>query len=403
MKNFLIGISVVFTGYLNAQNSSFYFWSGFEPAAVLRQYELNGVQDMCCADVYGTDNVSGYDWVTDLDSNGNIGSFRIYYEVGDTLKAKAALVADPVNSANTVLKFNLPAPNVPNGGNPKGRIQASINGNINLKEFYFKVKMYLHPDLAILKSYNGKITWFTLMEFWNNGSFKPFPFRITLNIQKPDSTVNSNLYFGAHGQTKVITSTDTFWLSKWEQIDTSYAVPLGQWLTVETYFLEGDSLHGRYVVTITDTAQNRHTLFNVTQFTHHPDDTLPDGVRNFNPMKLYTKGTLINAMAANNAELSVFWDDFELITDTTVLGLERFSHLSLKNTILYPNPANTQITLSVPGNVKNVVIYDASAKMVKQMMRASKNIAIQELNPGIYFLSFVTQEGKRQVLKFIKR
>ena len=65
-------------------SQSFYFKSGFDSSVYINQYELNGVTNTKYADLYGTDNFTGYNWVTDLDDSNhpNIGNFRIYYETG---------------------------------------------------------------------------------------------------------------------------------------------------------------------------------------------------------------------------------------------------------------------------------------------------------------------------------
>ena len=115
----------------------FHFQSGFERGVYLSQYELNGSSNQSYADIYGEDSISNYNWVEDLDNASEVGNFRLYYEVGDTNSAVASITSDPQNSLNKVLKFQLISPNVPNNGNPKGRIQAAINNNVDLKEFSF--------------------------------------------------------------------------------------------------------------------------------------------------------------------------------------------------------------------------------------------------------------------------
>jgi len=393
-------ISIIVFVFLNTicRGQDSFFESGFEPNVYLNQYELNGTVDQNYADIYGTDNITGYDWENDLDNHSAIGNFRIYYELGDTSAAKASIVNDPLDNNNKALKFQLNSPNVPNNGDPKGRIQAAINNNIHLKEFSFKVKLYIHPGIDTLKYYNGHFSWFTLMEFWNNGSFQPFPFRITLNIQKPDSTVGSNLYFGTHGQTK--DTINSVWNNVWGEIDSSYAVRTGQWLTFETYFFEGDSSNGRYKVTITDTLNNTHTLFDITDYTHHPQDTSPDGVTNFNPMKLYTSGILINGMNSVNSELSLFWDDFEFWIDSTTLGKVQFERL--KNCKIYPNPLNDIVKIQTKKNIKEIHVFNISGKLVKKINSDFKNINLVSLKNGTYIVLVLFENTDKEYYKVIK-
>ncbi len=361
------------------------------------QYELNGNINTNYADIYGTDNTTGYNWVADFDNSPDIGNFRIYYEVGDTLKAKASIVLDPLNINNQVLKFKIDSANIPNNENPKGRIQAAINGNTNLKEFSFKVKLYLHPDIDTLRYYNDDFNWLTLMEFWNNSSNQPFPFRITLNIQKPDSLVGSPLYFGAHGQTKI---TGGLWNDVWAEIDTSYIVPTGEWLTFETYFHEGDSFNGRYKVVVTDSLNNSHTLFDITDFTHHPDDPNPDGVTNFNPMKLYTSGVLIDGMRQNNAELSVFWDNFEIWTNSNILSVKENKLSDLK---FYPNPVKNILYFEDFQEINEIHIYNITGKIVKSYCKISNGVFnVSELPTGLYILTIRYMNGKTKSTRIIK-
>ncbi|MCH2021972.1 MAG: T9SS type A sorting domain-containing protein [Saprospiraceae bacterium] len=388
-------VIVLFNTISIAQN--YYFKSGFESNVYLNQYELNGSPNQNYADIYGTDSIYGYDWENDLDNNTSIGTFRIYYEIGDTLKARASIVNDPLDNANKVLKFQLDSANVPNIGSPKGRIQASINNSHNLTTFSFKVKLYIHPDIDTLKSYNNDFNWLTLMEFWNNGSFQPFPFRITLNIQKPDTTVGSSLYFGTHGQTK--DTVNSVWVNVWEEIDYTYTIPTGQWLIFETFFLEGDSINGRYKVTITDTLNNIHTLFDITNYTHHPLDPFPDGVKNFNPMKLYTSGTLIDGMSAINTELSVLWDDFEIWIHPTNLFIKKTEQ---KKCNLFPNPITDFINIHTEQRIVKVQIFDASGKLHKTIDENFNRIDMSTLKNGIYLINIQFKNAVTECYKVIK-
>ena len=391
-----IALIVFLNTICNAQ--TFFFKSGFESNVYLTQYELNGSVNQNNADIYGTDSITGYDWENDLDNDSAVGTFRIYYEVGDTSAAKASITNDPLDNTNKVLKFQLDSANVPNGGNPKGRIQAAVNNNVNLKEFSFKVRLFIHPEIDTLKYYNDDFNWFTLMEFWNNGSFQPFPFRITLNIQKPDTTVGSNLYFGTHGQTK--DTINSVWNNVWGEVDSSYTVPTGQWLTFETYFFEGDSSNGRYKVTIRDTLNNMHTLFDITDYTHHPHDPSPDGVTNFNPMKLYTSGILIDGMNSVNSELSVFWDNFEFWIDSRTMSTELIK--IIKSCKIYPNPVYNHLNIQSKKRIKEIQIFDTSGKLSKTIRSGFGSINISNLKRGTYIVSVLYMNDSQEYYKVIK-
>ena len=47
-------------------------------------------------------------------------------------------------------------------------------------------------------------------------------------------------------------------------------------------------------------------------FTHNSKDPGPDGVSDFNPLKLYTSKSLIDFMRKNGKTLQIYWDDFKL-------------------------------------------------------------------------------------------
>ncbi len=387
---------LVFTSYsLTAQ--SYHFKSGFERTTVLRQYELNGKSNQKYADLYGMDQITGYDWQRDLDDNQRIGNFRIYYEFGDTTKSKASIVPDPVNHGNRVLKFQLNAPNVPNSGKPKGRVQAAINGNKNLKAFAFRIRLFISPDIDLFRQYAKDISWFTLMEFWNNEANKDFPFRITLNIQKPDEEVGSPLYFGAHGQTRISKGK---WQNVWAEVNRGYPLPVGEWLLFESYFQEGDALSGRYKVTVTDARGVKHLLFDISDYTHHPDDPHPDGVTAFNPMKLYTSGVLIDRLANANAELSVFWDDFEFWTDSIPVGVNNASDMDIR---ISPNPCRAALKIQGHSNVKSFCIYDMNGHVIRQFVGALPHyIDTKDLCPGMYYIQITSHAQTLSTHKFLK-
>lgn len=375
-------------------SQAFHFKSGFDGSTTLHQYELNGNPNPNYADLYGSDN--GYDWETDLDDHPNMGNFRIYYEVGDTLKAKASLVPDPVDGTNQVLKFQLDSANVSNISNPKGRVQAVINGNNNLKEFSHRVSLYLDPEIETLRNYGVKITWFTLAEYWNDAVSQPYPFRVTLNLQKPDTAVGSPLFFGAHGQIKTSSGP---WSDVWEHVDTTYEAPTGEWLVFETYFREGDSLNGRYRVSVTNSNNNTHSLIDITDFTHHPMDPSPDGVRNFNPMKLYTSGGLIDQMALANADLALYWDDFEIWTDTILLN----THIPfVPSPKIFPNPTSGSCQVHSEMPIKEVHLFNYAGKLERVYTLEEEEMDLSGLEKGIYFAEIFFWDGKREFTRVIR-
>lgn len=193
----------------------------------------------------------------------------------------------------------------------KGRVQANLyEAGTGLTEMFYSVRLYLPHDMDTLQYHPGPIEWLTLMEFWNNPNWTgdPYPFRISVELQKPGQGPGP-LRFGVYAET----GTDNGnWTGLWESFNTEFAVPGGQWITLGITYVEGDNNTGRFLMTATPDGGQLHEVFNLTDFTHHPDDPSPDGLTHFNPFKLYTSAQLIHTMRGMGKLLQVWWDDFEL-------------------------------------------------------------------------------------------
>jgi len=282
------------------------FNSGFEPGAIGLPVDAHQV-------IQGKDlsYSSKNDWLADLDEHPKIGGFTIQYQGGDASERYALIADDPTNSSNKVLKFWLDTPNViENNVKTKARIQANIYDNNNIVEMSHSSKVYLHHDFNILKDAGPTIGWLTLYEYWNNPFWgdDPFPFRITVNINKTEEGPVDALYFQVHAQTKE----GAIFVNQWEEVNTTIPVPIGEWYTTEISFKEGDKNNGRFKMTITKEGGTEMVVFDITNFTHHPQDPKPDGLSHFNPLKLYTSAALIDSVKAAGKTLQIYWDDFEL-------------------------------------------------------------------------------------------
>ncbi len=249
------------------------------------------------------------DWQADLEGHPAIYGFFIFYEGGDASQRYARLIPEPGNPTNTVLHGWLNEAYIPYGtGQLKGRIQATIDGT-GLREVYFKQRIYLPSDMEVLIEAPATFRWLTVQEFWNNPPAEPYPFRISINIVKPNATTDG-IYFRVNGQVKIPDQQEG-WEDIWSTMDDTFPIPVGEWMTLETRFREGDAESGYFQVIVTDASGNSHEVADVHDFTHHPDDPSPDGLSNFNPMKLYTSERLINAMRDAGRTLQLYWDDIE--------------------------------------------------------------------------------------------
>lgn len=284
------------------------FQSGFEPKSkvVVRGSE---------ADIIGKDN-SFYeknDWIKDFDEHPEIGQFSLQYQGGNSTQRFAKIIDEPGNQQNHILHFWLNEPNVEG---KKGRIQGNIySGEKGLKEFYQSVKIFLPEDFNTVRTYPGKIHWLTLAEYWNDITWKksvPHGFRITLGIGKPVAT-ESDLYFILDAQDcELFDDGSQKYTTLWSEINEKVKVPIGKWFTAEYYYKEGDNTNGRYYMSVQPEGGKKVVVFDVKKITHNSQDRNPDGVTDFNPIKLYTSKRLIDYMKSEGKTLQVYWDDFKL-------------------------------------------------------------------------------------------
>jgi hypothetical protein len=255
------------------------------------------------------------DWVADLDNHPLIGNFNIQYQGGDTTQRYARIIPEPGNPANKVLKFWLDGPNVDNS---KGRIQANLYGNKGMKEFTQSVRMFLPDDFNTVKTYPKSIHWLTIAEFWNNITWSqqvPYRFRITLGMGKPTAQA-SDLYFILDAQDcELFQDGSQKYTTLWAETNPAVKVPIGRWFTMTYYYKEGNATTGRFYMTITPEGEKEQVVFDLTRLTHNSQDPSPDGVTDFNPMKLYTSKDLISFMKNKGKTLQIYWDDVKFWVD----------------------------------------------------------------------------------------
>lgn len=314
IKNRLIQVLAIITiigcsteAQIIHEQSELIFQSGFEPDSKV-------ISRGADADIVGVDN-SFYeknDWVNDLDNHPDIGNFNLQYQGGDSNQRYAKIIQEPGNSKNHVLQFWLNEPNV---GGKKGRIQANLYGGGGLKEFYQSERVFLHNDFNTVRTFPEEIHWLTIAEFWNNITWSqnvPNRYRLTLGIGKPVKE-ESNLFFIVDGQDcELFEDNSQKYTTLWSEINNEVKVPIGKWFTLEYYYKEGDTGNGRFYMSIQPEGEEKIVIFDITQVTHNSGDSNPDGVSDFNPLKLYTSKQLIEYMNSKNKTLQIYWDDFKL-------------------------------------------------------------------------------------------
>jgi hypothetical protein len=284
------------------------FRSGFESNIRLANESSGWV------DIFGVDRSVNppNDWNKDFGQD-PLGTFRFQYAGGDTSQRQVSIEPDPTDSSNRVLRYWMKhvnvKPSASYGG--KGRIQANVAGNKNLKNFYYRVRIYFHSDWQYLRNWEDKMGWFILAEFWNNANWtrEGHPFRIHITIGN-DPESDTGLHFGVGAQVN-----DGRWKEVWRESNGLFSIPLEQWLTAEVYLREGKNEHGRFYFAITRQDDTKTIIADVHDTTCHPDDPAPDGFTQFNPMKLYTHNKNVHRVCSQGGALQIYWDDFELWTD----------------------------------------------------------------------------------------
>ena len=249
-------------------------------------------------DIIGSD---GLDWESDLEDNGSFGNFRIYYEGGNASQRSASIIE---YGGEHVLEFRLAEANVNDG--EKGRVSTSLTNNVNLTDFTYSVDVNLTDAFDLISPAEGRLTWMTIAEFWNDKAQTEHAFRITLAIHKEDEAANTPLTWALHGQTQNTTSLQ--WDDVWTEISNE-SVPIHSWFTLQVMVVEGDEEHGQVLVKKDETI-----LFDVHDWTHHPEDATPGGFDNLNLMKLYTSGDVLSQLPEGRAFV-ILWDDFSLATN----------------------------------------------------------------------------------------
>ena len=253
------------------------------------------------------------DWERDIESI--MDRVSVTYTKGDSTQRLASIVSDPVNSHNRVLQFLIKEPWMTDT-TEKARIQCDFYGiKKGLREFTQSMRVYLHEDLRELCNYPDVINWFTIVELWNNVAWRPtVPYggRVTLGITKP-VVGKGELYFKVDAQDidrrlPADKRFKTIWLEK----NTEVKVPVGEWFTLEYYCKEGDRENGRFYMTIETKGGDKQIVFDITNYTHNSQDPSPDGITDFNPLKLYTSKEIANYMKSKNKSLLIYWDDLKL-------------------------------------------------------------------------------------------
>ena len=330
MKNHL---TLILTGILsilyveNITAQELIFNSGFEPGSSIINQSSQG------ADMTGTDTSlsSENSWTDDLEGYPKIGKFSLQYQDVDDnqqAKRKAEIVNDPTNSGRgKVLKYWITDDHV---SFSRGRIQANCYGaETGIENYYQRMKLYLPSStFQPLKDSVAGFSFLTIVEIWNDNNWNPafetpdaYPYRMKVNITKKEGA-GQDFFLMATGEKQ---SRPCCWGEGedkiWEEVST-FPLPLNSWFDLELSIKEGNQSTGNFQMAITPASGSKKMLFDVNNWTHNPDDPEPDGIKFFNPLKMYTNAAnTLDRVAASGDSLKFYWDDFELWENKLITGV----------------------------------------------------------------------------------
>lgn len=247
-----------------------------------------------------------------------LGFFDIAYLGGTVEDRFARIIEDPTSSGNHVLQFSITRANEKYPGGSKARVQADIYQNINLTAMSSRLRMYLHPDLAVLHAWEVGFQWLTLQEYWFDPGWEggEHSFRITLGLCREAGPGRKDLHFSIHGQpiarkgTPVYSQYPGWDLPTWEGVQQSFAVPIGVWLECEVDYRMGNAQTGRFTFRVRPAGGDWVSLFDITNWTYNPLAPQPQPLYGWNPMKLYTSAALVDYVRSCGGVTQVYWDDF---------------------------------------------------------------------------------------------
>lgn len=296
----------------NTLKGSLVFQSNFEASSQIIPY--GAVNDR----IIGTDAslASNSSWDA---LEGNVLTSKPYfnYNGGDSSKRFARLVNDPTRTGNKVLQYHIKDHwSDVSSSSVKARVQYEFYGiKGGYKEYYQSVRIYLPDEFNLLRKYPNTINWLTIVEIWNNITWSqtvPYGYRLTLGIGKPVPT-ESDLCFIVEGQDCILNPDNSQkYTTIWSDRAPKVKIPVGQWFTMEYYFKEGSAKNGRFYMTIQPDGGNKQLVFDITNVTHNTKDPNPDGVTQFNPMKMYTSKELVDYLKLQGRSLNIYWDEFRL-------------------------------------------------------------------------------------------
>ena len=87
---------------------------------------------------------------------------------------------------------------------------------------------------------------------------------------------------------------------------------------------------------------------------------------------------------------------------TATTGIDENNFPSTMSVQIYPNPANTFISVLSEKPISLTEVYDISGNKLLTQKDASNNINIEKLLTGVYSVKFIFRDGSVEFYKFLK-
>lgn len=287
------------------------FKSGFNDNVAIKYLDNSESSD---AVLTGKDRTLSNSFNWNMITNCNLGSHKLQFIGGNNEKRTVSIVDNPdTNYNNKALLFSISDHWEDSYGNGFSRIQLPIYDNPRgIHEMYIKQRMRLGNDFNIMRELPTDITnvWGAIIcELFNDEAWtsSPYKFRLKVTIKKnPD---NTDLIFLTDGQTHEDGRHNTVW----DDINYDFKILTDKWIEIEYYLKNGNKDIGRFIMTAKyDDSPTKHTIFDIHDSVHHPNDPDPYGIRHIQLLKLYNSTNLTEFFKQNGKKMEIYWDHLEL-------------------------------------------------------------------------------------------
>lgn len=280
--------------------------------------------------------ISGYS------SGGQFGTgMSLNINTGSTSEIWAAITNSTTLDTENVLEVGIAQPHATEG-NQRVQFGVSMTSAQVLK---FRYKLWLHPDVALLKTYNGTYDWFAISSVFSDNTWSStYPFVMSVDIAKQSATVPSDLKWRVRGRTYTYPGYSPN-SDLWEYFSTE-SVETGKWLLVEHEIIDGNSSGGRYKIFVTPYGGTRTQVIDITNWTRHPSKPSGVGPTAFTPVKWYTGTSQIEHVRNLGGKLIAQFDDLQFLAASTDISwpTSEGTTITLKSGGTDPSTTETKIT-----------------------------------------------------------